>query len=164
VGNFPQSFVSSEVNSSTANVLRAELAPGMIGIYQVYLQLSSALSTNREAELYIAQNDFLSNIVTIPVFATAQLSAVACNPTTIDSGGTSTCSAVLSVAVPNAPTTITLSSNNSLLTVPTSVVIPAGTTSVNFTATAGTVPSTQTVTITATLGNESATTTITLDQ
>jgi len=48
--------------------------------------------------------------------------------------------------------------------VPTSVVIPAGTTSVNFTATAGTVPSTQTVTITATLGNESATTTITLDQ
>lgn len=163
-GNFPQNFVSSEVNTSTANVLRAELAPGMIGIYQVYLQLSSGLSTNPQAELYIAQNDFLSNIVTIPVFATAQLSSMACTPTTLNSGGTATCTVVLSVAVPNVPTTIALSSNDTLLTVPASVVIPAGSTSVNFTATEGTVSSTQTATITATLGNETTTTTITLNQ
>ena len=74
LGNAPQSFVSSQVNSTTANVLRAELAPGMIGIYQVYLQLAASVTTDPNAQLYIAQNDFLSNIVTIPIFSTPVLS------------------------------------------------------------------------------------------
>jgi uncharacterized protein (TIGR03437 family) len=162
VGNSPRSFVSSQVKNTTANVLRAELAPGMIGIYQVYLQLSASLSTDPQAELYIAQNTFLSNTVTIPVFATALLSSVACSPASLNSGGTSTCTVVLAVAVPNGATTISLSSDTSLLTVPSTVTIPAGSNSVSFTATAGTIPSSQTATITATLGNTNATTTITL--
>jgi|HubBroStandDraft_4_1064222.scaffolds.fasta_scaffold14036_2 uncharacterized protein (TIGR03437 family) len=162
--NFPQSFVSSEVNGATANVLRAELAPGMIGIYRVYLQLSATQTTDRSAQMYIAQNDFLSNIVTIPVYSTAQLSSMACTPATIDSGGTTTCTVVLTVAVPTSPTTITLSSSSSLFTVPATVVIPAASTSVSFTGTAGTVGAEQDVTITATLGSASTTATVTLDQ
>jgi|SRR5580658_7279399 uncharacterized protein (TIGR03437 family) len=164
VGNSPQNFVSAQIASTTANVLRAELAPGLIGIYQVYLQLSSALTTDRYAQLYIAQNDFLSNIVTIPVYSTAQLSSVACSPSTINSGATTTCTVVLSVAVPNGSTTITLSSSDSLFTVPASVTIPAAATSATFTGTAGTITATQAATVTATLGNASATTTVTLNQ
>lgn len=163
VGNRPQSFVSSQVNNTTANVLRAELAPGLIGIYQVYLQLSAALTTDRFAELYIAQNTYRSNIVSIPVYATAQLSSVTCTPTSLNTGGTSTCTVTLTVAVPNLSTTITLASNNTGLSVPASVIIPAGSVSVSFAATEVTVSSQQTATLTATLGTASTTTTITLN-
>ena len=159
---FPANFVSSQVANTTANVLRAELAPGLIGIYQVYLQLSSSLTTNPQAQLYIAQNAYLSNTVTIPVYASPLLSSMSCSPSTLNSSGTSTCTVLLATAVPNAATTISLSSDDSLLTVPSSVTITAGSTSATFTATAGTIPSSQTATITATLGNTTATTTITL--
>jgi len=163
VGNSPQNFVSAQIKDTTANVLRAELAPGMIGIYQVYLQLSASLTTDPQAQLYIAQNTFRSNIVTIPVFATALLSSMSCSPATLNSAGTSTCTVALEVAVPGSATTITLSSSDSLLTVPANVTVAAGSTSATFTATAGTIPSSQTATITATLGNTNTTTTITLN-
>jgi len=166
-GNFPQSFVSSQVNNTTVNVLRAELAPGMIGIYQVYLNLASSLTTDPGAELYIAQNDFRSNVVTIPVFATPVLSSVSCNPSTVDSGQTSTCSVLLTVAAPTGVTTVSLSSDNPLFPVPTSVTIPAGSTVASFVVTTGTVPATQDATVTATLsttlGVLTATATITLN-
>ncbi len=163
LGNAPQSFVSSQVNSTTANVLRAELAPGMIGIYQVYLQLAASVTTDPNAQLYIAQNDFLSNIVTIPIFSTPVLSSIACSPTTLTSNSTLTCSVALTVGVPTGETTITLSSNNSLLPVPASVTIPAGFTSTSFTTTSGTIPSSQTATLTATLGTLTSTIAITLN-
>jgi hypothetical protein len=162
VGNTPQNFVSSEINSDTANVLRAELAPGMIGIYQVYLQLSASLSTNPQSEMFIAQNVFLSNIVTLPVFATPLLQAMSCAPTSLVSSGTATCTVTLQVGVPNVVTTVGLASSVSQLTVPSTLTFAAGTTSATFTATAGTITSDVTATITATLGNANTTTTISL--
>ncbi len=102
-------------------MLRAELVPGMIGVYQVYLQLSASQTTNPQAQLTIAQSVFVSNIVTIPVFASPLLSSVACDPTTFNSGGTTTCTVTLSVAVATGATLISLSSSDSLLTLPGSV-------------------------------------------
>ena len=162
-GNFPQNFVSGQINNTTANVLRAELAPGLIGIYQVYLQLSASLTTDRAAELYIAQNNFRSNVVTVPIFATPVLSVIACNPNTLNSGGTTTCTVVLTVAAPTGETQVTLSSDNTLFPVPTSIIIPAGTTGASFTVTVGTVSATETATISATLNNLTSTTTVTLN-
>jgi len=166
----PQYFVSSQINNATANVLRAELAPGMIGVYQVYLQLPSSLTTDPKAELYISQNNpinvpsFRSNVVTLPVFATPVLQSVTCNPSTLTSGTATTCSVFLTVAAPTGETTVNLtSSDNTNFPVPSSIVIPAGTNSANFTVTAGTVTSTDTVTVTATYGNLSSNTTITLN-
>lgn len=161
-GNFPQNFVSSEINGTTANVLRSELAPGMIGIYRVYLQLSSSLTTDPQAELYIAQNTFLSNIVSVPVFATPLLSSMSCSPLSLNSSGTSTCAVVLAVAVTNAATIVTLSSNATQLSVPSTVTIPAGYLSQTFTATAGAISADATATITATYGNISTSVEITL--
>jgi uncharacterized protein (TIGR03437 family) len=163
--NTPQAaeFVSALVDSATANVLRAELVPGMIGVYQVYLQLSASQTTNPQAQLTIAQGTFLSNIVTIPVFAAPLLSSVTCDPTTLASGGTSTCTVLLSVAVATGTTTISLSSSDSLLSVPGSVSVPAGATTATFTATAGTISTSQTATITATYGNTSSTESMTLN-
>ena len=71
--NVPETNVdNAQVGGTTANVLSAGLAPGLMpGIYAVQLQISSSLPTNPVTQLYIAQNVFTSNIVTIPVTAQA---------------------------------------------------------------------------------------------
>jgi uncharacterized protein (TIGR03437 family) len=70
--NVPVTAVdNAQVGGTTANVLRAGLLPGFIGVYQVQLQLLDTLPTNLFTQMYIAQNVFTSNIVTIPVVAQA---------------------------------------------------------------------------------------------
>ena len=65
--NQPINFVSSLAGGKTANVLYAGLAQGMIGVYEVDLELNSSLPTDSATQLTIAQDIFVSNIVTIPV-------------------------------------------------------------------------------------------------
>ena len=61
---------NAQVGGTTANVLSAGLAVGMMpGIYAVQLQIDNSLPTNPLTQMYIAQNVFTSNIVTIPVVA-----------------------------------------------------------------------------------------------
>jgi hypothetical protein len=67
--NEPISSVAATIGGSTGNVLFAGLQEGAIGVYQVVLQLSSGLPTNPLTSLTIAQNIYISNITTIPVFA-----------------------------------------------------------------------------------------------
>jgi uncharacterized protein (TIGR03437 family) len=71
--NLPVTNVdNAQVGGTTANVLYAGLAVGMMpGIYAVELQIDSSLPTNPVTQMYIAQNVFTSNIVTIPVVAAA---------------------------------------------------------------------------------------------
>ncbi|MGA2574696.1 MAG: hypothetical protein ABSH24_01595 [Bryobacteraceae bacterium] len=160
--NAPQQFVSGQINNVTTNVLRAELAPGLIGIYQVYLNFGASLTTDPKAQLYIAQNDFRSNVVTVPVFATPVLSSVTCNPSTVTAGDTTTCTVLLTVAVPTGLTTVSLSSTDQVnFPVPSSVIVPAGTTEVSFTVTVGNIGFTEDVTVTATLTTTTGTLTST---
>ena len=56
-----------QAGGSTANVISSGLKPGLLGIYEVQIQLASSLTTNPFTQVYIAQNVFTSNIVTIPV-------------------------------------------------------------------------------------------------
>jgi uncharacterized protein (TIGR03437 family) len=71
--NLPVTFVdNAQVGGTTANVLSAGLAVGMMpGVYAVELQIDNSLPTNPLTQVYIAQNVFTSNIVTIPVVAAA---------------------------------------------------------------------------------------------
>ncbi len=70
--NVPATAVdNAQVGGTTAEVLFAGLLPGFLGVYQVELQLLDTLPTNLLTQMYIAQNVFTSNIVTIPVVATA---------------------------------------------------------------------------------------------
>jgi len=57
----------AQVGGSTANVLYAGLAPGLIGVYEIQLQLNQSIPTNPQTQMYIAQDVFTSNITTIPV-------------------------------------------------------------------------------------------------
>jgi uncharacterized protein (TIGR03437 family) len=63
---------NAQVGGTTANVMSAGLAIGHLpGVYEVQLQIDSSLPTNPLTQMYIAQNVFTSNIVTIPVAAQA---------------------------------------------------------------------------------------------
>jgi uncharacterized protein (TIGR03437 family) len=59
--------VSATMNGVTAQVVTAGFRTGAYGIYTVQLIVPSNLSNNPATQLYIAQNAFVSNIVTIPV-------------------------------------------------------------------------------------------------
>ncbi len=65
--NEPVEFVSSLAGARTANVLFAGLKPGLIGIYEVQLELNSDIDTNPRTQLTIAQSVQVSNIVTFAV-------------------------------------------------------------------------------------------------
>jgi len=70
--NEPQEFVSSLAGGKTANVLATGMRPGTVGIYEVHLELNSGQSTNPLTQLTIAQDVYVSNVVTIPVFNPAE--------------------------------------------------------------------------------------------
>jgi uncharacterized protein (TIGR03437 family) len=70
--NTPNEFVSSLIGGKTANVLYSGLQPGMVGVYRVELELNSDIPTNPNTQVTIAQDIYVSNIVTIPVFNPAQ--------------------------------------------------------------------------------------------
>jgi hypothetical protein len=63
----PRAFVSSLAGGKTANVLLASLQPGGVGVYEVHLELNSDIPTNPFTQLTIAQDVYVSNIITIPV-------------------------------------------------------------------------------------------------
>jgi uncharacterized protein (TIGR03437 family) len=65
--NEPAEFVASLAGGRTAQVLYAGLKPGMIGIYEVHLELNSDLPTDPVTQLTISQSFQTSNIITFPV-------------------------------------------------------------------------------------------------
>ena len=63
----PASFVNSIAGGKTADVISATLLPGSVGLYQVLLHLNPDLVTDPYAQLTIAQDVYVSNIVTLPI-------------------------------------------------------------------------------------------------
>jgi uncharacterized protein (TIGR03437 family) len=57
-------------SGSTANVVNVTLLPGSVGVYAVEFQILSGLAPNPLTQLTIAQQAFVSNVVTFPVGAT----------------------------------------------------------------------------------------------
>ncbi len=63
----PNEFVSSLAGGKTANILKATLKQGEVGIYEVLIELNSDLPTNPFTQLTIAQDVYVSNIITFPL-------------------------------------------------------------------------------------------------
>ncbi|MBZ5580099.1 MAG: hypothetical protein LAP40_26360 [Acidobacteriia bacterium] len=63
----PTNFVSSLAGGKTANILSASLKPGTVGVFEVLLQLNSQMPTDFLTNVYIAQDIYISNIVTFPL-------------------------------------------------------------------------------------------------
>jgi hypothetical protein len=66
--NDPAVFVSAQAGSKTANVLYAGLKPGWVGVHEVHIGLNAGQPTNPNLTLWIAQDIYVSNIVTFPVY------------------------------------------------------------------------------------------------
>jgi uncharacterized protein (TIGR03437 family) len=63
----PASFLSSLAGGKTANVLEATPMPGSVGVWVVQLQLDASLPTEKDTQLTIAQDIYVSNVVRFPV-------------------------------------------------------------------------------------------------
>lgn len=96
-------------------------------------------------------------VTTVPL----SLTSLSCNPGTVASGASTTCTVGLNEPA-SSGATVTLSDNNALLTIPASVTVPAGATFANFIVSAGDFPTNQSATITAALNGSLRTTTLTL--
>ena len=83
--------------------------------------------------------------------STLNLSAVSCNPATLNSTGMSTCTVTLSQPAGSGGVSVKLSSNSPILTVPAVVTVLPGVSSAIFTATTATISINLTATVTATL-------------
>jgi hypothetical protein len=83
---------------------------------------------------------------------TIAVTQLACNPDSLNSEASTTCTVTLNGAAPLGGTEVLLSSNNRLLRLGSdSVIVPAGTISITFMATAGSVSTNQKGTFTATV-------------
>lgn len=82
----------------------------------------------------------------------AVLSALSCTSATVTGAGTDSCTVTLSAAAPSSGVAVTLSSNNTAVTVPALVTVPANASTVAFTATVASVNSAETATLTSTAG------------
>jgi uncharacterized protein (TIGR03437 family) len=63
----PANPVNSIAGGKTADVISATLVPGQVGMYKVLLHLNPDLPSDPLAQLTIAQNEFVSNIVVLPI-------------------------------------------------------------------------------------------------
>jgi uncharacterized protein (TIGR03437 family) len=63
----PPVLTNSLVGGFTANVLQATLKPGTVGEYEIWLQLDSGLGADPFTQVWVGQEAYVSNIVTIPV-------------------------------------------------------------------------------------------------
>jgi len=87
--NPPRIFVDSILTAgSTANVVSVGLLPGTAGVYYVQFQLNAGLASNSAAQMTIAQQAFVSNVVTFPVAVPGLVSRLVVAPESyaVDSG------------------------------------------------------------------------------
>lgn len=72
--------VSATVNNATGQVISAGIPSNSTGVYQVEIQMPAGMTTDPSAQVSIAQDAFVSNIVTIPVSATPGAMFASPNP------------------------------------------------------------------------------------
>ncbi len=63
----PPVLTNGLAGGSTANILMATLKPGTVGEFEVWIQLSPGVAADPYLQLWIGQEAFVSNIVTVPV-------------------------------------------------------------------------------------------------
>lgn len=86
--NSATSFVTATVNGETGQTISAGLVPGGIGMYGIQVIMPSDLVPNPATQVYVAQNAFISNIVTIPVGPAGGALTLNPNPILAGNGGT----------------------------------------------------------------------------
>jgi LysM repeat protein len=97
--NTVNDFVAATLEGGAAQVINSGLPTGVIGLYQVELQVPAGATTSDQAELYIAQDAYISNITLVAVnSASISLSP---NPIAAETGTHGTTTVTYSSSVAN---------------------------------------------------------------
>ena len=172
-GNFASSTASFKASSSALNACDLN-ADGVDNILDVNRSVSMALALS-PCTANINGPD-VCNVVTVQRVVNSSLpggacvvnavavtpTALSCNPSNLSAPGTSACTGTLSGAAPSGGLTLALSSNNAIVTVPSSVTAAAGATMFAFTATVGAITTNQTAVLTASANGASPTASLNL--
>ncbi len=179
----PSSILSGATSTCTVTLNKVAPTGGVVVAVSdnsTYLTvpLSVTVAAGSASAAFTATAGTVSATTTVTVSATAngtsktasvsvtsslvQLSGLACNPASVSSGTTTTCTVTLSAVAPAGGSVVSLSDDNVSLTVPASVTIAAGATTGTFSASAGTIASAQTATVTAVLNGSAKTASVSL--
>jgi len=90
-----------------------------------------------------------SQTAAIIVVAKLMISSLACNPSSVISKGSTTCTIAMNRTVYSSYVTVQLSTSNPLVTIPSSAPVQVGSSSASFTAKVGVIPLAETATIRA---------------
>lgn len=145
--------VSLSSNSPSLSVPQSVSIPA--GAKSVnFSALASSVNSNSTALITATLNGgSVNHSVALVVLTT--LSSVTCNPPSLNSGGSGTCTVTLGAPAPSGGLAVGLAKNNPLVNIPAAVTVPAGATSATFTANAATFTTSSTAVITATANGSS---------
>jgi len=117
---------------------------------------AGTVTTSQTAAITAALNG-TSQTFTLNLVAPLTISTLACNPTNLNAGASSTCAVTLSAPAPNGGVTLLLSENGTAVTAPSSLTVPASSSTATFPVTAASVTPSgeETVIVTATLNGAS---------
>ena len=139
----------------TGEGLPVTLAPGQTATLSVQFDPSTAGAETGQLSLNSNSSNGASMVVGLSGTGVPVLTALSCANGTITGAGTDSCTATLNTAAANGGFVVSLSSNNSLATVPASVTVAAGSSSANFTVNVSPVNSAETAILTASAGSVS---------
>lgn len=133
------------LNPSQTATLSVRFNPTSAGSVTSQLIISSNSSTNASAAISLSGT------------GTPLLSGLACTTSSFTGSGSDACTVTLNAAAAAGGFAVSLSSNNSSVTVPSSVTVASGATSASFSATVASVSTAQTATLSASAGGTPAT-------
>jgi hypothetical protein len=139
----------------TGGGLPVTLAPGQTATLSVQFDPSAAGAESGQLTLSSNSSNGTSMVVGLGGTGVPVLSALNCTSGAIAGAGTDSCTATLNTAAANGGFVVSLSSSNSLATVPASVTVAAGSSSANFTVNVSPVNSAETAILTASAGSVS---------
>jgi uncharacterized protein (TIGR03437 family) len=117
---------------TTANPVSVGLVPGAVGVYYVQFLLNSGLAANQAAQMTIAQQAFVSNVVTFPVAVPGSATTLVVTPSASTVPvGTATTFTVTALDYTGAPATtytgtVAIKSSDSAATLPANMTFTAG--------------------------------------
>jgi hypothetical protein len=146
-------------DTSSAFTVPASVTAAAAATSVSFKATTAAISGDQNTTTTATYNGSSANTI-VSLVAPVLVSSLACNPASLASGATSTCTVTLTKAASSGGTSVALSDDNSLLTTPSSVKVAKGSTSATFTATAGTIVTNQNATVSATLNSANKSVTI----
>jgi len=158
----PGSGVSIGVSSNNANISVPASVIAIAGATTANFTATAGSFTSDGAAQVTASLNGGAASSSLTLATLSQVSALNCNPASLNPGGTAVCVVTLSKPAAASGATIALSSNSGSVSVPASATATAGATTASFTAAAGSFTSNGSAQITASLNGGSASAALTL--